>query len=122
MFLSWKLTLVAGIDARIYFASGIASKLNKGLVMLRKKGSFSKNLYQEYNLEYGKDTIEINVNIRNKRVLLVDDLLATGGTAITLLIFKKSGAKVAKFFMPYRTFFLNGRQALDVPFKSLIRY
>ena len=81
------------------FASGIASKLNKGLVMLRKKNKLpGKTLSQEYNLEYGKDTIEINVNIENKKVLLVDDLLATGGTAnAAIKLLKKSGAKVQSF-------------------------
>ena len=117
--------LVAGIDARGFiFASGIATKLNKGLVMLRKKDKLpGKTLSQEYNLEYGKDTIEINVNIDNKKVLLVDDLLATGGTgnaAIKLL--KKSGAKVQSFLCLIELSFLNGKQELDIPFRSLIRY
>ena len=90
-----EIDLVAGIDARGFiFASGIASKLNKGLVMLRKNKLPGRTLSQEYNLEYGKDTIEINVNIENKRVLLVDDLLATGGTAnAAIKLLKKSGAK-----------------------------
>ena len=117
--------LVAGIDARGFiFASGIASKLNKGLVMLRKKGKLpGRILSQEYNLEYGKDTIEINVNIENKEVLLVDDLLATGGTAnAALKLLKKSGAKVKSFLCLIELSFLNGKQELDVPFKSLIRY
>ncbi len=117
--------LVAGIDARGFiFASGIASKLNKGLVMLRKKGKLpGRILSQEYNLEYGTDTIEINVNVENKEVLLVDDLLATGGTAnAALKLLKKSGAKVKSFLCLIELSFLNGKQELDVPFESLIRY
>ena len=113
-----EIDLVAGIDARGFiFASGIASKLNKGLVMLRKKNKLpGKTLSQEYNLEYGKDTIEINVNIENKRVLLVDDLLATGGTAnAAIKLLKKSGAKVTKFFMPYRTFFFEWKARIRYP-------
>ena len=120
-----EIELVAGIDARGFiFASGIASKLNKGLVMLRKKGKLpGRILSQEYNLEYGKDTIEINVNIENKKVLLVDDLLATGGTAnAALKLLKKSGAEVQSFLCLIELSFLNGKQELDVPFKSLIRY
>jgi len=120
-----EIELVAGIDARGFiFASGIASKLNKGLVMLRKKGKLPGSiLSQEYSLEYGKDTIEINVNIENKKVLLVDDLLATGGTAnAALKLLKKSGAKVQSFLCPIELSFLNGKQGLDVPFNSLIRY
>jgi len=120
-----EIELVAGIDARGFiFASGIASKLNKGLVMLRKKGKLPGSiLSQEYSLEYGKDTIEINVNIENKKVLLVDDLLATGGTAnAALKLLKKSGAKVQSFLCLIELSFLNGKQGLDVPFNSLIRY
>ena len=66
-----EIDLVAGIDARGFiFASGMACKLNKGFVMLRKKNKLpGRTLSQEYNLEYGKDTIEINVNIENKKVL-----------------------------------------------------
>ena len=120
-----EIELVAGIDARGFiFASGIASKLNKGLVMLRKKGKLPGSiLSQEYSLEYGKDTIEINVNIENKKVLLVDDLLATGGTAnAALKLLKKSGAKVQSFLCLIELSFLNGKQELNIPFKSLIRY
>lgn len=120
-----EIDLVAGIDARGFiFASGIASKLNKGLVMLRKKDKLpGKTLSQEYNLEYGTDTIEINVNIENKSILLVDDLLATGGTAnAAIKLLKKSGAKVKSFLCLIELSFLNGRKELDIPFKSFIRY
>ena len=120
-----EIDLVAGIDARGFiFGSGMACKLNKGFVMLRKKNKLpGRTLSQEYNLEYGKDTIEINVNIENKRVLLVDDLLATGGTAnAAIKLLKKSGAKVKSFLCLIELSFLNGKQKLNIPFKSLIRY
>ena len=120
-----EIDLVAGIDARGFiFASGLAFRLNKGLVMLRKKNKLpGKILSQKYDLEYGKDTIEINVDIKNKRVLLVDDLLATGGTAnAALKLLKKSGAKVKSLLCLIELSFLNGKQKLDIPFKSLIRY
>ena len=120
-----EIDLVAGIDARGFiFGSGMACKLNKGFVMLRKKNKLpGRTLSQEYNLEYGKDTIEINVNIENKRVLLVDDLLATGGTAnAAIKLLKKSGAKVKGFSCLIELSFLNGKQKLNIPFKSLIRY
>ena len=120
-----EIDLVAGIDARGFiFGSGMACKLNKGFVMLRKKNKLpGRTLSQEYNLEYGKDTIEINVNIENKRVLLVDDLLATGGTAnAAIKLLKKSGAKVKGFSCLIELSFLNGKQELNIPFKSLIRY
>lgn len=120
-----EIDLIAGIDARGFiFASSMAFKLNKGFVMLRKKDKLpGKTLSQEYNLEYGKDTIEINVNIKNKRVLLVDDLLATGGTAnAAIKLLNKSGAKLISFLCLIELSFLNGKQKLDIPFKSLIRY
>ena len=120
-----EIDLVAGIDARGFiFGSGMACKLNKGFVMLRKKNKLpGRTLSQEYNLEYGKDTIEINVNIENKRILLVDDLLATGGTAnAAIKLLKKSGAKVKGFLCVIELSFLNGKQKLNIPFKSLIRY
>ena len=65
-----EIDLVAGIDARGFiFASGIASKLNKGLVMLRKKGKLpGRTLSQEYNLEYGKDTIEIKTSLKLRSI------------------------------------------------------
>ena len=92
--------------------------------MLRKKDKLpGKTLSQEYNLEYGTDTIEINVNIENKSILLVDDLLATGGTAnAAIKLLKKSGAKVKSFLCLIELSFLNGRKELDIPFKSFIRY
>ena len=62
-------------------------------------------------------------NIENKKVLLVDDLLATGGTAnAAIKLLKKSGAKVQSFLCLIELSFLNGKQELDIPFKSLIRY
>ena len=65
--------LVAGIDARGFiFASSLAFKLEKGLVMLRKKNKLpGKKLSLDYDLEYGKDTIEINVNVKLKRFCLL---------------------------------------------------
>jgi len=111
-----EIDLIAGIDARGFiFASGIASKLNKGLVMLRKKNKLpGKTISQEYNLEYGKDTIEINVNIENKEVLLVDDLLATGGTAVAAAkLIQSQGAEILGFSFVVELAFLEGRKRLE---------
>ena len=64
------------------FGSVIAHNLNKGLIMVRKKQiTWKKKISYEYELEYGKDTLEINIDVKDKKFLLVDDLLATGGTA-----------------------------------------
>ena len=117
--------LVAGIDARGFiFASSLAFKLEKGLVMLRKKNKLpGKKLSLDYDLEYGKDTIEINVNVKGKKVLLVDDLLATGGTAkASVELLKDSGSEVVSFLCLIELTFLNAKENLQIPFKSLIRY
>lgn len=77
--------LVAGIEARGFILAGaIADRLGTGFVPIRKKGKLPwRTIAQEYALEYGTDTIEMHEDAlaRGKRVLLVDDLIATGGTA-----------------------------------------
>ena len=73
---------IASIDARGFiFGSALAYKLDKGLIMIRKKGKLpGKVISHTYELEYGSDTLEINVDAKEKKIALVDDLLATGGT------------------------------------------
>jgi len=77
--------LVAGIEARGFILAGaIADRLGTGFVPIRKKGKLPwKTIGQEYALEYGTDTVEMHEDAlaKGKRVLLVDDLIATGGTA-----------------------------------------
>lgn len=77
--------LVAGIEARGFITAGaIADRLGCGFVPVRKKGKLPwKTIGQEYALEYGTDTVEMHEDAlsRGSRVLLVDDLIATGGTA-----------------------------------------
>jgi adenine phosphoribosyltransferase len=77
--------LVAGIEARGFITAGaIADRLGCGFVPVRKKGKLPwKTIAQEYALEYGTDTVEMHEDAlaKGKRVLLVDDLIATGGTA-----------------------------------------
>lgn len=77
--------LVAGIEARGFILAGaIADRLGTGFVPIRKKGKLPwKTIGQEYALEYGTDTVEMHEDAlaKGRRVLLVDDLIATGGTA-----------------------------------------
>jgi len=76
---------VAGIDARGFiFGAAVAAELGTGFVPIRKKGKLPFTTYeQDYELEYGRDTIEIHADSihENEKVILIDDLIATGGTA-----------------------------------------
>ena len=80
-----KIDVVAGIDARGFiFGTAIALELSVGFVPVRKKGKLPfKTFEQDYALEYGTDTLQIRADAVSKgqRVLLIDDLIATGGTA-----------------------------------------
>jgi adenine phosphoribosyltransferase len=93
------LDLVAGIEARGFILAGaIADRLGAGFVPIRKKGKLPwKTVRQEYALEYGTDTVEIHEDAlaRGRRVLLVDDLVATGGTAAAgIKLLRRLGAEI----------------------------
>jgi adenine phosphoribosyltransferase len=93
------LDLVAGIEARGFILAGaIADRLGAGFVPIRKKGKLPwKTVRQEYALEYGTDTVEIHEDAlaKGKRVLLVDDLIATGGTAgAGIKLLRRLGAEI----------------------------
>jgi len=93
------ITHVAGIEARGFiFGAGVAIALGVGFIPIRKKGKLpGETIGQNYALEYGVDTIEIHADVldRNDRVLLVDDLIATGGTAIAAVgLLRRTGASV----------------------------
>ncbi|MCS6759776.1 MAG: adenine phosphoribosyltransferase [Candidatus Devosia euplotis] len=92
-------THVAGIEARGFiFGAGVAIALGVGFIPVRKKGKLpGETIGQNYALEYGVDTIEIHANVLNDQhvVLLVDDLIATGGTAIAAVgLLRRTGALV----------------------------
>jgi adenine phosphoribosyltransferase len=82
---SAKIDKVVGIEARGFMlGAALAYKLNVGFVPIRKKGKLPfKTISETYSLEYGEDTIEIHIDAikKNQNILLVDDLIATGGTA-----------------------------------------
>ena len=98
-FLRSEVDYVAGIEARGFILGGaVAHALGRGFVPIRKKGKLpARVIGQEYSLEYGVDTIEIHADAigAGDRVLLVDDLIATGGTATAAIdLIRKSGGEV----------------------------
>ena len=115
----------AAIDARGFiFASALAIKLNKGIVMVRKKNKLpGKTKSINYDLEYGQDTLEINQNVKKMNIVLVDDLLATGGTGLAAFkLIKNSGGDVKCFLTFVELEFLKGRDKFNIPVKTLIKY
>jgi adenine phosphoribosyltransferase len=119
---------VVGIDARGFiFAAAAAKKLNAGFVPVRKKGKLPfTTIEQDYALEYGHATVAIHTDAlrAGSRVLLIDDLLATGGTsAAAAALVQKLGAKIVEAGFLIELKFLNGRDKLSgFPVCSLIAY
>jgi len=119
---------IVGIDARGFiFAAAAAFKLKTAFVPVRKKGKLPFSTYeQDYALEYGTNTIAIHTDAVRKgsRVLLVDDLLATGGTAAAAAqLVQKVGAKIESIRFLIELSFLNGRDKLKgLKVESLIVY
>jgi adenine phosphoribosyltransferase len=119
---------VVGIDARGFiFAAAAAIKLQAGFVPVRKKGKLPHKTHeQDYALEYGSATIAMHIDALKPgaRVLLIDDLLATGGTAAaaTALV-KKLGAQIIEVGFLIELKFLNGREKLSgLPIRSIVVY
>ena len=119
---------VVGIDARGFiFAAAAAIRLQAGFVPVRKKGKLPHQTYEEsYELEYGSNTIAIHVDAfkPGSRVLLVDDLLATGGTAAAAAaLVQKAGGKILEISFFIELGFLKGREKLrDWPVRSLVAF
>ncbi len=122
------ITKVAAIEARGFiFGCAIAQKLNVGFVPMRKKGKLPWNTDSaEYELEYGTATIEVHADAFSSgdSVLIVDDLLATGGTvSAARKLVEKQGAKVQGMSFLIELDFLNGRSHFnDIPISSVIHY
>ena len=123
-------TKIAAIESRGFvFASVLSFLLNKPLILLRKKNKLpGKTFSQKFKLEYGYDVIEIHKNSLNKndKVLIIDDLIATGGTALAATkLIEKTKSKVAGFIFLIDLFDLPGNKKLkDKGYKtfSLIKF
>jgi len=123
-----QITKIVGIESRGFIFGGIlANKLGIGFVPIRKPGKLpAETISESYSLEYGTDTIEIHKDAIEKgdRVLLHDDLLATGGTMeAACKLIEKLGGEVVQIYFLIELNFLNGRDKLkgyDV--QSLIKY
>jgi adenine phosphoribosyltransferase len=117
---------VAGIEARGFIlAASVAIQLGAGFVPVRKQGKLPGPTYaQSYDLEYGSATIEVHQDAfaPGERVLIVDDVLATGGTgAATAELVRRAGAEVTGIAVIMELSFLNGRSRLPVvPIRSLL--
>jgi len=119
---------VVGIDARGFiFAAAAAMKLQAGFIPVRKKGKLPYQTHeQEYDLEYGTATVAVHVDALKpgSRVLLIDDLLATGGTAAAAAaLVQKLGAQILEISFLIELQFLQGRKKLnDYKINSLVLY
>ena len=109
---------VVGIESRGFiFASTVAYKLSKPLILIRKKNKLPAATYSEdFELEYGKSTIEIHKDSieKNEKTIIIDDLIATGGTAeASAKLIEKSEGKVAGFVFVINLFDLGGTKLLE---------
>jgi adenine phosphoribosyltransferase len=123
----FKPDLLAGIESRGFLvAAPLALELRLGFVMLRKPRKLpGATVGYDYALEYGTDRIEIQADAveRGQRVVILDDLLATGGTmAAGIHLLRQAGAEVTGAASLIELTFLKGREKLDVPFRSLLAY
>lgn len=108
---------IAAIDARGYiFGAPLAYNIGAGLVPVRKKGKLPYETFsEEYELEYGKNILEIHKDAieKGKKVLIVDDLIATGGSALaSAKLVDKLGGEVSGFAFIIELTFLDGREKL----------
>ena len=123
-----KIDKVAGIDARGFiFAAPVALNFDAGFVPIRKAGKLPWQTHSMgYELEYGENTVEIHQDaiLPGENVLLVDDLLATGGTAAAAIkLIERLGANLIAVSFLIELTFLNGRDLLgDIPVNAIIDY
>ncbi len=119
--------LLIGIESRGFLPTApLADRMGLGFAMARKKGKLpGKTIAHTYDLEYGTDTLEIQPDMikPGTRVVVMDDLLATGGTLkATIDLARKAGAEVIAAACIIELDFLKGREKIDVPLISIVSY
>ena len=125
---SQNIDVIAGIESRGFiFGAPLAMKLGVGFVPIRKIGKLPhRKVRVDYALEYGSDALEAHADAiePGPRVLIVDDVLATGGTAsASARLIRELEGEVAGFSIPVELAFLNGRERLGgIPLHSLVTY
>jgi adenine phosphoribosyltransferase len=122
-----KVDAVVAIESRGFlFGAGLAERLGSSLVLVRKAGKLPYTTIREaYALEYGEAVLELHTDALSSghRVLIVDDLLATGGTAdATAKLVKRQGALVAGYQFVIELGFLDGAKRLGPTSRALLRY
>ncbi|MDI2112815.1 adenine phosphoribosyltransferase [Commensalibacter nepenthis] len=123
----WNPDLVAGIESRGFVsASPLASSLGCGMIMIRKPGKLpGKTISLNYDLEYGQNCLHIQEDAvqPGQNVVVIDDLLATGGTLqASIELLRKVGANVVGAAALIELKELKGREKIDVPLHSVITY
>ena len=118
---------IVGIDSRGFiFGSAIANLLNKPLVLARKKNKLpGKLIEKDYGLEYGKDSLSMQLEAiqKFKRFVIVDDLIATGGTAKCVLdLLESIGKTIVGLHVVIELTSLEGKKALECPVYSEIKF
>lgn len=127
-FMDEGITKVAGIEARGFtLATPVADRIGAGFIPLRKPGKLPfETVKEEYELEYGIDALEVHTDavFEGERVLLVDDVIATGGTAqAAIQLLRRVGAEVVGLSVFIELVFLGGANKVDgVPIHALVRY
>lgn len=122
------ITKVAGIEARGFtLATPVADRIGAGFIPLRKPGKLPfETVKEEYELEYGIDSLEVHIDavLEGEKVLLVDDVIATGGTAkAAIQLLRNVGAEVVALSVFIELAFLGGATKIDnVPLYALLSY
>lgn len=128
-YVDYDLDYIAGIDARGFiFGSILADRLGVGFVPVRKKGKLPYTTVSEkYSLEYGFDEVEVHIDAFGEddgaRVLLIDDLIATGGTAkAAASLINKVGANCIECCFIAELSFLNGKESIESDVYSVLTF